>query len=59
MSVNTDPQKIEQLLTRGVENVYPNKEFLEELLKSGKKLKLYLGIDPTGPNLHPGTVTAL
>ncbi|MBT5503021.1 tyrosine--tRNA ligase [Candidatus Falkowbacteria bacterium] len=59
MSVNTDPQKIEQLLTRGVENVYPNKEFLEELLKSGKKLKLYLGIDPTGPSLHLGHAISL
>ena len=59
MSVNTDSQKIEELLTRGVENVYPNKEFLEELLKSGKQLKLYLGIDPTGPSLHLGHAISL
>ena len=47
-------EKIKKILTRGVENIYPNKEFLEKLLNSEKKLILYLGIDPTGPNLHLG-----
>jgi len=54
MAVSTDTQKIEQLLTRGVENVYPSREFLEARLKEGKQLSLYLGIDPTGPDLHIG-----
>jgi tyrosyl-tRNA synthetase len=54
MDVSTDKEKIEQLLTRGVENVYPKKEFLEARLKEGKQLSLYLGIDPTGPDLHIG-----
>ncbi|MFH1661771.1 MAG: tyrosine--tRNA ligase [Candidatus Falkowbacteria bacterium] len=49
-----DKKKIEELLTRGVENVYPNKKFLEDKLKSGERLSLYLGIDPTGPSLHLG-----
>ncbi|MEK7511876.1 MAG: tyrosine--tRNA ligase [Patescibacteria group bacterium] len=59
MKTNTDPQKIEELLTRGVENVYPNKSFLEKALKSGKQLTLYLGIDPTGPSLHLGHAISL
>lgn len=50
----TDQQKIQELLTRGVENIYPDKDFLEKLLKSGKKLTLYTGYDPTGPSLHLG-----
>ncbi|MBI2473309.1 tyrosine--tRNA ligase [Candidatus Uhrbacteria bacterium] len=54
MSVSTDPEKIERLLTRGVEHVYPSREFLEARLKEGKQLSLYLGIDPTGPDLHVG-----
>lgn len=54
MAVLTDPEKIEQLLTRGVENIYPAPKFLEARLKEGKQLSLYLGIDPTGPNLHIG-----
>ena len=47
-------QKIQEVLTRGVENIYPNKASLEKVLKSGKKLRLYNGIDPTGPTLHLG-----
>lgn len=54
MKINTDPKKIEEFLTRGVENVYPNKEFVKKLFLSGKKLKIYLGVDPTGPTLHLG-----
>jgi len=49
----TQQDKIEQVLTRGVENVYPDKESLKQRLESGKKLKLYNGIDPTG-KLHIG-----
>ncbi|MFC1612243.1 tyrosine--tRNA ligase [Patescibacteria group bacterium] len=46
--------KIKELLTRGVENVYPTKDFLEKKLKSGKKLTIYTGYDPTAPTLHIG-----
>ncbi len=45
--------KIEEILTRGVENVYPAKEALKSVLLSGKKLRIYNGIDPTG-KLHIG-----
>jgi len=54
VKIITDNKKIKGLLERGVENVYPSKEFLEKQLKSGKKLTMYLGIDPTGPTLHLG-----
>ncbi|MEI8174742.1 MAG: tyrosine--tRNA ligase, partial [bacterium] len=46
--------KIEELLTRGVDRIYPSKEMLEEALRSGKKLRLYQGFDPTGDKLHIG-----
>lgn len=46
-------EKIEELLTRGVENIYPSKDKLEEVLNSDKKLRIYYGIDPTG-KLHLG-----
>src|SRR3989338_443123 len=52
--VNTDSKKIEELLTRGVENVFPTREFLEKELKSGRRLTLYTGYDPTAPTLHIG-----
>ncbi|MBU1131765.1 tyrosine--tRNA ligase [Patescibacteria group bacterium] len=54
MNIETNAEKINELLTRGVENIFPNREFLEEKLKKGEQLKLYLGIDPTGPTLHLG-----
>jgi len=59
MQVNTDAKKIEELLTRGVENIYPKKEFLEALLKSGKKITLYTGYDPTATTLHIGSGVSL
>ena len=42
-----------ELLTRAVETVVP-KKLAEDKLASGKKLRLYLGIDPTGAKLHIG-----
>lgn len=40
-------------MTRAVEDVVP-KVLAEEKLQSGKKLRIYLGIDPTGSKLHLG-----
>lgn len=45
---------IETLLTRGVDTIYPTREVLEKVLRSGKKLRLYQGFDPTGTQLHIG-----
>ncbi|MFA5999654.1 MAG: tyrosine--tRNA ligase [Candidatus Paceibacterota bacterium] len=53
MKVVTDEQKIDNLIERGVENVFV-KEDLKKKLLSGKRLRVYLGIDPTGPTLHMG-----
>lgn len=53
MKVITDENKIEHLLNHGVENIFV-KETLKNKLLSGKRLKVYLGIDPTGPTLHMG-----
>ncbi len=55
---NSDQQKIEELLTRGVEEVIV-KEDLKKQLESRKKIRLYLGIDPTGFDLHLGHVVPL
>ncbi len=54
MKIVTDEKKIEEALTRGVENVYPSKEEVKKVLLSGKILSIYNGIDPTGPTLHIG-----
>ena len=57
--VSTDAAQIRELLTRGVERVFPSAEFLEKQLRGDKRLSLYLGIDPTGPTLHIGHVIPL
>ncbi|MDD2656260.1 MAG: tyrosine--tRNA ligase [Patescibacteria group bacterium] len=54
MNVITDEEKIQNLLSRGVENIYPKRDFLESKLKSGERLTLYTGYDPTAPTLHIG-----
>ncbi|MBU0646520.1 tyrosine--tRNA ligase [Patescibacteria group bacterium] len=59
MKTKTDDKKIEALLTRGVEKVYPSAGWLKKELKKGKQLTLYLGIDPTGPTLHLGHAIVL
>ena len=51
--------KIEELLTRGVSNIIPSKEELEKKLRSGKKLNVYLGIDPTAIKIHLGHAFSL
>ncbi len=46
------------LLTRSVAKVLPQK-LAEEKLKSGKKLRIYWGIDPTGAQIHLGHAVPL
>ena len=49
---------INSILTRGVAEVI-DKKHLEAALKSGKKLRVKLGIDPTSPNVHIGRAVVL
>ncbi|MDO8654993.1 MAG: tyrosine--tRNA ligase, partial [bacterium] len=44
---------MEKLLNRGVAQVLPSKEGLAALMQK-RKIRLYLGIDPTGGKLHLG-----
>jgi len=53
MKINTDPKKIERILTRGIEEVI-GKEHLKKKLLSGKKLRIKYGVDPTKPDIHLG-----
>jgi tyrosyl-tRNA synthetase len=51
--INTNSQKIDQILTRGIEEVF-EKESLVKKMQSGKQLRIKFGIDPTGPKIHIG-----
>src|SRR5262245_34026661 len=53
------PERIHELLTRGTDKVYPSREAFGRLLKGKKKLTVYLGIDPSSPDLHIGTLVVL
>jgi len=45
---------IDTLLTRGVDALFPSKEAFEKRLTSGKRMRIYVGFDPTAPQLHIG-----
>lgn len=51
--VNTSDAVVQEILTRGVVDAVV-REDLEKALRSGRKLRVKLGIDPTGPLLHIG-----
>ena len=51
--------KIDEVLTRGVDKIYPSKNALEKALRTGKKLRLFQGFDPTGIQLHIGHIVGL
>lgn len=57
--VITDERLIEEALSRGVEAIFPNKDFLKSKFFKGERLTFYLGIDPTGTTLHLGHVIPL
>ena len=50
----TDKEKINEVLTRGVEQIFPDKESFAKVLASGKRISLYCGFDPSAPSLHIG-----
>ncbi|KKQ88070.1 MAG: Tyrosine-tRNA ligase [Parcubacteria group bacterium GW2011_GWF2_38_8] len=58
MKVITDGKKIEEILNRGVEDVFM-KEDLKKKLLSGKRMRVKLGIDPTSPFIHLGRTIAI
>lgn len=51
--------EIDELLTRGVDDILPSRKKLEDILRSGKKLKIYQGFDPSTPKLHIGHMVGL
>jgi len=53
MKIDTNPKKINDLINRGVEQIIERRSLVKKL-KSGKKLRIKHGIDPTGPKIHLG-----
>lgn len=59
MKINTDEKAIDNVLTRGVEEIFSEKEELKKLLMSGKQIKLYCGYDATAPSLQLGNAVSI
>ena len=57
MKINTNPQKIDEILFRSVSEIFPSKDKLRKKLLSGDQLKIYIGADPNGKQLHLGHST--
>src|SRR3989339_1693701 len=56
--VNSDPQAVEEVLSRGTEEIVVA-EHLRNRMLSGEVLRVKLGIDPTSPHLHLGHTVPL
>ncbi len=56
---STDLAKIEWFLDHAVERILPDREALKQLLLSGKRIRVYVGVDPTGPSIHIGHAIAI
>ncbi len=48
---------IDEILSRSVAEILPSKESLKELLSKGGRIRIYIGADATGPQLHLGHAT--
>lgn len=57
MAINKE-ERIKNLLARNVQEVI-EKDHLQKMLLSGKKLRVKMGIDPTSPDLHLGHAVIL
>lgn len=55
--IDTDEKKIDDLLSRSVSQVFPSYDALKKALMSGKRLRVYIGADATGADLHLGHST--
>ena len=56
-NISTERAKIDEILNRSIDTIYPTKKMLEELLLSGKQITVYVGIDPTANYVHLGHTT--
>lgn len=55
MKIITDKKQIEEMFVRGtVAEAFPSKDDLMNKLLSGKRIKIYYGLDPTHTSIHLG-----
>ena len=55
MKIITDPQRIDEIFARGtVVEAFPSLVELKKKLLSGDRIRVYIGLDPTGTAIHLG-----
>ena len=54
MEIKKDPEIINRILNKAVEQILPDGDSFKERLLSGERLNVYQGFDPTAPTLHIG-----
>lgn len=54
-----DEGAFKELQQRILDKIYPSNEVFVAALKSGKRLRIYLGVDPTSPHMHIGHAISL
>lgn len=52
--IRRDEEIIRKILEKGTEEILPSAEKFEKLLRSGRRVKVYQGFDPTADTLHIG-----
>jgi len=57
--VITDEKLVDEILNRGVEKIYPNRDELKKKLMSGERIRLYCGFDPSAASLHVGNAISI
>ncbi|MBI1999192.1 MAG: tyrosine--tRNA ligase [Parcubacteria group bacterium] len=57
MNATADERLIDETVTRSVAGILPSQDAFKALLMSGKRLRVYIGADPTGSKLHLGHAT--
>jgi tyrosyl-tRNA synthetase len=54
--MDTSDEAINKFFDNKIDKIYPTEEEFRKALKSGKRLKFYMGADTTAPKLHIGHV---
>lgn len=56
-TMSANQKEIDEILSRSIAEILPSRDYLKKLLLSDTRLRIYIGADATGPQLHLGHAT--
>lgn len=59
MTTSDKSSQLDHLLEHNIESVYPSSDFAKELLLQKESISIYLGVDPSAPDIHLGNAVIL